>query len=186
MASKLEALRQRLKALAEARESIISESTAKKLERLALEESQLRETLESMERVESRAKHSIPPSAEEGELWKEIRRLSDEEAGILHQHRVPEKYIRADAVEHFAGDLKQRREEQEAGSQGMKANQNHGPRIMAKFDELASDEQTFLTKLKPLCLVGVRLFEIRQQKAELSAQRDELKAAREAAGLAAV
>ena len=186
VSKQMSTIRQDLRNLAEGRTAIIEQSTARKLERLAKEEADLREMLASLERVESRAKHSIPPSAEETDLWTQIRRLSDEEASILRQKMVPERYVRADALEHFVGDLKQRREQLEADSKGMKFNQSHGPRVVAKFDDIAREEHTFSTVTKPLCLSGQRLFEIRQQKAELSEQRDELRTAREEKALANV
>lgn len=187
MASKqIEAIRQDLRNLAAARVGFIEQSTAQKLEKLAKEEADLREMLASLERVESQARHSIPPGAAENDLWTQIRRLSDEEASILRQNIVPERYVRADALEHFAGDLKRRRAQLEASSQGMKFNQSHGPRVVAKFDDIAREEHTFATAIKPLCLGGQRLFQIRAEKLILSEQRDALRLERESKGLASV
>jgi len=181
-----EKILEQLRNLVEARTAIIEQSTARKLERLNKEEAELRELLSSIERVESTAKHSIPPSAEESELWTQIRRLSDEEASILRQRGVPERYVRADALEHFTGDLKQRREQLEASSQGMKFNQTHGPRVVQKFNDLAREEHTFATATKPLCIAGQRIFAIREEKRKLSEQRDALRLAREEKALANV
>ena len=181
-----EKIREQLEALKAKRLEIIENSTAKKLERLAAEEADLRESLQSIERVESRAKNSIPPSAEENDLWTEIRRLSDEEASILRQKMVPERYVRPDALEHFSGELKRRREELEASSSGLKYNQTHGPRVVAKFEELQRDEHSFTTAIKPVCIAGQRLFQIREKKQELSARRDALKTEREAKALATI
>jgi len=179
-------LKKQLAGLRDVREQIIAASTAKKLQRVEAEEASIREMLASLERVESTAKHSIPPSAEESELWTQIRRLSDEEASILRQRGVPERYVRADALEHFTGDLKQRREQLEASSQGMKFNQTHGPRVVQKFNDLAREEHTFATATKPLCIAGQRIFAIREEKRKLSEQRDALRLAREEKALANV
>ena len=184
--NQLQKLRQQQNALVEACQEIIEQSTAEKLKRNHAEQAKLRESIESLERIENRAKHSIPPSAEEQALWTEIRRLSDEEAGILHRQRVPEKFIRPDALEFFQGDIAARREKLETQSRGLKFNQSAGPRYIAELNEIREEESSFATRVKPVCQAGIRLFEIRQQKAELSTQRDELKAAREAAGLATV
>ena len=181
-----EKILEQLRNLVEARTATIEQSTARKLERFNKEEAELRELLASIERVESTAKHSIPPSAEENELWTQIRRLSDEEASILRQRGVPERYVRADALEYFAGDLKQRREQLEASSQGMKFNQTHGPRVVQKFNDLAREEHTFATATKPLCIAGQRIFAIREEKRKLSEQRDALRLAREEKALANV
>ena len=179
-------IRKQLRNLAEARQAIIAQSTATKLEKLSTEESNLRAALADLEREESRAKHSIPPSADENELWTQIRRLSDEAASIQRQRMVPERYVREDALEYFAGDLRQRREALESDSAGLKFNQTHGPRVVAKFDDIAREEHTFATVTKPICLAGQRLFEIREEKRKLSEQRDALRLAREEKALASV
>ncbi len=179
-------LRNQLKNLAEGRAAIIEASTFEKLKRLDSEVARRQVELSEVERVENSAKHAIPPSAAENETWREIRRLSDEEAGIVHRQRVPEKFIRPDALEFFKGDIAARREKLENQYRGLKFNQSAGPRYVAEMSAIQEEESSFATRVKPACISGMRLFEIRQQKAALQAKRDELKAAREAAGLAAV
>ena len=187
MASKqIEAIRQELRNLAEGREAILSQSTARKLERLDTEMTRLQAELGEVERVENSAKHAIQPSAEENELWTQIRRLSDEEASILRQRGVPERFVRADALEHFAEALKQRRTSLEASSGGLKSNQKHGPRTLAEFNALQAEEQTFLKTIAPVCRDGQRLAAIRQQKLKMSEQRDTLRLEREEKALAGV
>ena len=187
MTLKSDRIREQLRDIQIRREQIIEEITRKnELERLQTEELELRAALESLERVESRARHAIPPSAEESALWKEIRELMETQAGILRERPVPEKYIRPDAVEFILGDFKERRAKLQEWYKSLRGNQSAGPRYIAEKNALDQEEENFNARLKPLCLAGVRLFEIKQKIETLSAKRNELKAAREAAGLATV
>lgn len=186
MASHSEKLRKQLADIRDRRAAVIADSTKKKLERLDEEERSTRDMLESAERVESRAKHSIPPSPEESALWEEIKDLMGREAAILHEKMIPERYVRADSLEHFAGDLKERVEAFEKESSGLKFSQTHGPRVIAKRNELAAEQQNFTTKIKPLCLIGQKLHGIRDQIKTLTERRDAMKAERESQALASV
>ena len=168
------------------REAIIEASTARRLERLGKLEAELRESLASLERVESQARQSIPETPEEKTLWLQIRDLMEREAALLHEKRVPERYVRADAAKFFEGDLAQRREAFDKESSGLKFNQTHGPRVIAKRQELENEAQQFATKIRLLCLQGEKLFGIRQQIKELSARRGELKSKRESKALATI
>ena len=128
MTLKSDRIREQLRDIQIRREQIIAESTRMQLERLQTEERELRAALESLERVESRARHAIPPSAEESALWKEIRELMETQAGILRERPVPEKYIRPDAVEFILGDFKERRAKLQEWYKSLRGNQSAGPR----------------------------------------------------------
>lgn len=179
-------LQKQLAGLRDVREQIIAASTAKKLERVDSESARLRAELAEAERIENSAKHSIPPSAEENDAWTQIRRLSDEEASILRHKMVPERYVRADALSFFAGDLKQRRADLEANKASLKPNQWQGPRAAATFDELQAAEHRWAAVTMPICVAGQRLFAIREEKQKLSEQRDALRLEREEKALAGV
>ena len=176
--NQIQKTRQQLVDLREAREQIVSASTAEKLKRLDSEAADLREMLASLERVQSSVVSNNPPSAEESELWSEIREIGDREQGILRDQLVPSQFIRPDALEHFEGELKSKRVALEQATQGMKYS-SYGPRIRTQFNELENAENTFATRVKPLCLAGEKLFKLREKKRELLARRDELKAQRE-------
>lgn len=186
VSKQMEALRQSLKSKIEERAPIIKQSTAALLEQNEKEQAELREMIASLERVENSTKHSIPPSAEENDAWTQIRRLSDEEASILRHKMVPERYVRADALEYFAGDLKKRRADLEANKASLKPNQWQGPRAAATFDELQAAEHRWAAVTMPICVAGQRLFAIREEKQKLSEQRDALRLEREEKALAGV
>lgn len=186
MTLKSERIREQLRDIQIRREQIIAESTKAKLTALEQEERELRAALESLERVESSARHAIPPSDAEKALWREIRELMETQAGILRERPVPEKYVRPDAVEFIMGDFKERRAKLQEWYSSLRGNQTAGPRYVAEKNALDQEEENFNSRLKPLCLAGVRLFEIRQKIEKLSDKREKLKAAREAAGLATV
>ena len=178
--------RQQLVDIRTRRQQIIHASTKHKLVMLDEEERGLYEAIASVERLESQARHSIPPSQEENDLWEQIRDLMRQEEGILRERMIPEKYVRADAVEHFAGDLQQRVDAFKASTAGLKFNQSHGARVVETRQRLDAEHRDFESKVKPLCLKGQKLHRIREQIKQLSARRDALKAERESKALASV
>ena len=184
--NQIQKVKQQIVDLREARGQIIAASTVEKLKRLDSEASGLREMLASLERVQSSATSNATPSEEETALWAEIRELGDREINIQREKLVPEKFIRADALAFFQGDLKARRATLEKNTAGMKYNQSHGPRILDQLSAMQDEEENFATRVKPLALAGQKIHGLREKKRELLARRDELKAQRESKILANV
>ena len=186
MSTQIARLRQQLVDIRTRREQIIQASTKHKLVMLDEEERGLYEAIASVERLESQARHSIPPSQEENDLWEQIRDLMRQEEGILRERMIPEKYVRADALEHFAGDLPKRLEAYKAEEAALEDGALPGPRLIAVRQKLDEEQRTFNTTIRPLCLKGQKLHRIREQIKQLSARRDALKAERESKALASV
>lgn len=181
----IQRIREQLAELRTQREEVVQASTEKKLERLREQESSLLESLASLERVQSNATSNAAPSEEETRLWNQIRENMDQEQGIINRvGSLPVKYIRADALEYFGGQLRARREEIDAQLEGIESYQRMGSRLREEVDALEADERAFPAKHKPFCIAGEKVHALRTERSELSAKRDALKAERESKILA--
>lgn len=162
---------------------IIAASPATLLQNNATKRAQLQESLAAIQRVEASAVSNSQPSAEEQQLWSEIRDLSEREAGIMRQLTVSERYIRVDAIEHFHRPILEARAKFDGANPPLPSHQKAGARAIATRVELEAMENAWPVTRK-ICEAGQRLFAIREQKKELLARREALKAERESRILA--
>lgn len=186
--SRTDQIRERLHDLKNRREAILEASTARKLAKLESEEAELRQALTEAERAESLAKKSAPPSDEEADLWREIRGLMDQEQDVLRRAggSIPQRFIRADSVEHFTSELASQRQAFELKTAELQSHQKMGRRLVEESNRLDHLERQFPQTILPLCRAGERLFSLRQKRTELSNRRDALRREREAAALASI
>lgn len=183
-----DAIKQELADVARQREAIIEASTQMRLQKLATKEQELRAELLDLDQLESSIKSSSQPSDEEQALWLEIRELMDRESSVVQSIRggIPQKYIRPDAVEFYTAELRKQREAFDEKVKGFGHHQKAGPQLIQEETRILELERSFPHTVLPVCKAGQKLFEIRTKRTDLIAQRDALKAKREAAVLAAI
>lgn len=185
--SRSESLREQLRDLNARREAIVEESTARKLARLESEEANLRAMLLQAERDESTAKSASPQSDEESQLWEEIKELMSQEATVIREFgSLPTKFVRADAVAFFRKELDDQRQQFDAKTAGLQSHQSMGPRLIEEGNRIADLERRFPSTIQPLARAGEKVFKLRAKRTELSARRDALRQAREAAAIASL
>lgn len=182
----LSRVKERLAELPRQREQAREEAAARDHE-LATEEAELRREQSRLEAALSDARRTSEPSAEESRLTSRIVESIHAEQEILKQFRgiLPDRYIRADALEHFQGKLKTARDTLEAGRSRLREHQSMSARSRGEWSQLEADERAF-PRTKRMCLGGQKIHAIREQRRELTERRDALTAAREEEILAVV
>lgn len=161
-------------------ERLIAESTEAKIEGLRRRMVKIGIDRQALAAAISRETRKLEPSPRELELTRMIKESVHHEQALAQRvcpaGSLPEKYIRADAVEHFQGKAVAAQAEidrilREAGSASL------GSRARDEVQGLKAIVAEW-ARIKPLAAMGERIFAEREDRKALAEERNQLEAER--------
>lgn len=185
-------LLKRLEKIPQEREAIIAASTEAKIAELNREELATLNRIQEISREEGRLYHATTPTAREIELEERIRDLANREQHAFDDARriggMTEKFIREDSVEfhrrrHDEAKAKLAKLQREFGENTSSVTTPGGRiRFEAKEYETIMDEWH---KDEPTAKLGARIWRLREERRELTAELETLRDKRKQAAVAA-
>lgn len=146
------------------------------LNRIDLQIQTLRHKLGDVQTAENALLEAVPPSNRENELTEAIKANLLRERAMLTEHGkpLPEKFI-ANPPEFFRDEIGKAERELLALEQSVRTSQtvSVGPRIKAARRNLHELQKDW-PRIQKLCAFGRRIAEVREEREQLIAERDQL------------